>query len=134
MSRLFRLAGAVRRHPEVDAWLHEPADELRRIALDWFQRMRECGADVRELMHDGCPVACVEDVAFGYVNTFKAHVDVGFFNGASLSDPARLLEGAGKHMRHVKLRWAGPVNDAALTDLITAAYRDVRARLESEGA
>jgi hypothetical protein len=27
--------------------------------------MRQCGGDVRELMHDGCPTACVDDAAFG---------------------------------------------------------------------
>jgi hypothetical protein len=143
MSRLFRLSGAVRRAPEidawfagvvrldreVDAWFSEPADELRRVARTWFERMRGCGADVRELMHDGCPVACVQDAAFGYVNTFKAHVSIGFFNGAGLDDPAGLLEGAGKHMRHVKLLRGEPVDVAALSELIAAAYREVRSQL-----
>jgi hypothetical protein len=107
-----------------------PADELRRIAQTWFEHMRGCGADVRELLHDGCPVACVEDAPFGYVNAFKAHVNVGFFHGATLDDPAGILEGAGKRMRHVKLRWGEPVNAAALIELIAAAYRDIRLRLK----
>ena len=66
--------------------------------------MRRRGADVHELMHDGCPTACVGDAAFGYVNAFREHVNVGFFTGAFLSDPDGLLEGTGKRMRHVKLR------------------------------
>ena len=60
------------------------ADELASIARKWFARMSECGTDVRELMHDGYPVACVEDAPFGYVYVFKAHVKVGFFDGAAL--------------------------------------------------
>jgi hypothetical protein len=95
----------------------------------WFDEMRGCGADVRELLNDGHPIACVEDAAFGYVNAFRTHVNVGFFFGAELDDPARLLEGAGKRMRHVKLRWGGPVNTPALGELIAAAYRDIRLRL-----
>ena len=91
--------------------------------------MRGCGSDVRELLHDGHPTACVDDAAFGYVNAFSAHVNVGFFYGAMLDDPAGLLEGTGKRMRHVKLRRAEEVNTAALTELITAAYRDIRSRL-----
>jgi hypothetical protein len=130
-TQLFRLSGAVRRDPGVDAWLGEPADELRRIAQTWFEQMRGCGADVRELMHDGCPVACVGDAPFGYVNTFRDHVNVGFFHGATLGDPAGLLQGAGKHMRHVKLRWGEPINVAALAELIAAAYRDIRLRLRT---
>jgi hypothetical protein len=131
LTELFRLSGVVRRDPRIDTWLSEPADELRRLAQTWFAQMRGCGADVRELLHDGCPVACVEDAPFGYVNTFRDHVNVGFFQGATLDDPADLLEGTGKRMRHVKLRWGEPVNAAALTKLIAAAYRDIRLRLKT---
>ncbi len=131
MTQLFRLSGAVHRDPEVEAWLSDPNDELRRIARVWFEKIRGCGADVRELIHDGGPVACVDGAAFAYVNAFKAHVNVGFFQGAALDDPARLLEGSGKRMRHVKVRWGEPIEAQALGDLIEAAYRDIRARLRS---
>ena len=101
------------------------------MAQPWFEQMRGCGADVRELLHDGHPTACVGDAAFGYVNAFRVHVNVGFFCGAMLDDPAGLLEGTGKRMRHVKLRWAQQVNAVALRELIAAAYRDIRLRLGS---
>jgi hypothetical protein len=131
MNTLLRFPGAVRRDPDVAAWFSKANDELRRFALPWFELMRGCGADVRELLHDGHPIACVGDAAFGYVDAFAVHVNVGFFHGASLDDPAGLLEGTGKRMRHVKLRWAQHVNTAALSELITAAYRDMRLRLGS---
>ena len=131
MSKLMRFPSAVRRDPSVDAWFSRPDDELRRFVRPWFERMRGCGADVRELLHDGHPTACVEDAAFGYVNAFRAHVNVGFFYGAALDDPAGLLEGTGKRMRHVKLRWGQQVNAAALSELVAAAYRDIRLRLKS---
>ena len=125
-----RFPGAVRRDPAVEAWFAGPGDELRLMAQPWFERMRACGADVRELLHDGHPTVCVGDAAFAYVNAFSAHVNVGFFHGAALDDPARLLEGAGKRMRHVKLRWGAPVNVEALNALIAAAYRDMQTRLK----
>ena len=131
MSKLLRFPAAAKRDPAVDAWFAKRDDELRRMAQPWFEQMRGCGADVRELLNDGHPNACVGDAPFGYVNAFSAHVNVGFFYGASLDDPAGLLQGSGKRMRHVKLRWGEPVNTAALSDLITAAYRDIRVRLES---
>lgn len=129
MSKLFRLSGAVPRAPEVDAWFSESRDMLRGLARPWFDLMRGCGADVRELLHDGCPTACADDAAFGYVDAFRSHVNIGFFQGALLDDPAGLLEGSGKRMRHVKLHWGRPVDEAALGVLISAAYRDIRMRL-----
>jgi hypothetical protein len=132
MTQLFRLSGGVARDPGVDAWFAVGDDRLRWLAQPWFEQMRGCGGDVRELMHDGCPTACVEDAAFAYVNAFSAHVNVGFYNGANLDDPAGLLEGGGKRMRHVKVRWGQDVNAAALGELIGAAYRDVRSRLRSQ--
>ena len=131
-EELFRLSGAVKRDPAVQSWFSQGAIELRSIAQRWFAHVRACGADVRELMHDGCPVACVEDAAFAYVNTFKSHVNVGFFCGALLADPARLLEGSGKRMRHVKLRPGLELRTEALCDLIDAAYVDIRARRGGE--
>jgi hypothetical protein len=128
MEDFLRFSGAVERDAAIDAWLRERPVELGAIAQQWFARMRQCGADVRELMHDGCPVACVADVPFAYVNVFKNHVNVGFFNRAALTDTARLLEGNGKYMRHVKLKPGREVDAAALEDLIEAAYRNGRER------
>ena len=126
---ILRFPSAVAHDPAIDVWLRSQREDLRPLVERWFVRMRECGDDVRELMHDGCPTACVDDAAFGYVNAFTEHVDVGFFSGALLKDPARLLEGTGKRGRHVKLRPGREIDSAALTQLVDAAYVDVRARL-----
>ena len=119
---LLRFDGAVRKDPAIAAWFAQLGH--RQMVQPWFGQMRTCGPDVRELLHDGFPTACVGDAPFGYVGAFSAHANIGFFHGAALDDPAGLLEGAGKRMRHVKLRWGEKVNSAALTDLIAAAYRD----------
>src|SRR4026208_793439 len=104
MSKLMRFPSSVKRDHAIEAWMHEHAGVLGAIAQRWFEVMRDCGSDVRELLHDGPPTACVGESAFGYVNVFTAHVNVGFFRGAEIADPERLLEGTGKFMRHVKLR------------------------------
>jgi len=128
MDDLLRYDGAVRRDPRVDDWFFDASGPHRLMVRDWFERMRACGPDVCELVHDGCPVACVGDAAFAYVNAFKAHANVGFYFGAMLPDPAGLLEGEGKRMRHVKLRPGAAPNAKALNDLIAAAYIDIRHR------
>lgn len=113
--------------------MHEHSGELGLIARRWFEVMRACGNDVRELLHDGHPTACVEDAAFGYVNAFKAHVNIGFFRGAEIEDPESLLEGAGKFMRHVKLSPERDVDADALTKLINTAYADMKERVKLPG-
>jgi hypothetical protein len=124
-----RFPDSVRRDPAVDAWMRRHAGALGAIAQRWFEVMRHCGNDVKELLHDGHPTACVGDAAFAYVNAFTSHVNVGFFCGAVLADPRHLLEGTGKFMRHVKLRPEVEVDAAALRNLIEAAYIDMQARL-----
>lgn len=130
-SDLLRFNGAVEQDPAIDAWMNEHAGELGTIAKHWFDLMRKCGDEVRELLHDGCPVACLGDAPFGYVNVFRSHVNVGFFHGSALPDPAHLLQGTGKFMRHVKLRPGTAINDAALSSLIDAAYSDIKDRVEN---
>ena len=132
MTQLFRFPSAVRRDPRIDAWMREHAGELGAIAQRWFEVMRGCGDDVRELLHDGHPTACVGDAAFAYVNAFTAHVNVGFFRGAEIADSEGLLEGTGRFMRHVKLSPGRAVDATALKNLIEIAYTDMKRRLEAE--
>jgi hypothetical protein len=130
-TELLRLNRTVERDPAIDAWMKEHRGELGAIAHEWFEVMRKCGDEVREVLHDGCPVACLGDVPFGYVNAFTSHVNVGFFQGAALPDPARLLQGAGKFMRHVKLRPETATDAASLSRLIETAYSDIKSRVEN---
>ena len=114
---------------DIDAAVSARAGELGAIGREWFETMRGCGDDVRELLHDYHPTACVGEAAFGYVNVFTAHVNVGFFQGTELDDPHGLLEGTGKFMRHVKLSPGTEVDRNALKHLIRAAYTDTKRRL-----
>jgi len=123
-----RFPSSVRRDPAIERWMRGHRGKLGAIAQRWFEIMRGCGDDVRELLHDGHPTACVGDAAFAYVNAFTAHVNVGFFRGAEIADPHRLLEGTGKFMRHVKIRPERDVDATALSKLIEAAYTDMKER------
>jgi len=131
MTRLMLFPSAVRREAAIEDWMHEHPGALGEIAQHWFNVMRACGTDVREVLHDGHPTACVGEAAFCYVNAFTAHVNVGFFLGAELPDPQGLLEGTGKFMRHVKLKPGHEVDVSALETLIKGAYRDMKGRAKA---
>jgi hypothetical protein len=130
-TEVLRFNGAVEHDASIDAWMKQHGGELGTIAQKWFEVMRRSGDEVRELLHDGCPVACLGDAPFGYVNVFTQHVNVGFFHGAALRDPAHLLQGSGKFMRHVKLKPGLEVDAASLRQLIASAYRDIKDRVEN---
>ena len=129
-TELLRFDGAVERDPAIDALMKEHGGELGAIAHQWFEVMQKCGDEVQEVLHDGCPVACLRCASFGYVNVFTSHVNVGLFHGAALPDPARLLQGTGKFMRHVKLRPGTATDTAELSRLIETSYSDIKERVE----
>ena len=131
-SRFLRFNGAARHQPEIDAWFDARDVALADIARKWFAEMRSCGEDVTELLHDHHPTVCVGDAAFGYVNVFTSHVNIGFFHGASLDDPAGLLQGSGRFMRHVKAMPDERPDEAFLRALIKAAYVDIKKRMAAE--
>lgn len=132
MASFLRFDSAVRYQPQIDSWFDARRPELAAIAREWFAAMRNCGQDVTELLHDGHPTACVGDAAFGYVNVFTSHVNIGFFHGATLNDPAKLLQGTGRYMRHVKARPGALPDRASLSDLVGAAYADIRQKIAAE--
>ena len=134
MTQLLRFNEALRDDPAIAAWFRQHKGELADCARYWFAVMRRCGDDVLEVLHDGYPTACIGAVPFAYVGLFKSHVNVGFFQGATLDDPEGLLQGSGKYMRHVKLRVAQDGDAAALHQLIDAAYHDMRRRLQQATA
>lgn len=127
MSQVLRFPGGLMRDPAIDEWFAKRG-QLGMVARRWFEVMRACGDDVRELLHDGHPTACIGDAAFGYTNVFTAHINVGFFRGAELEDPARILEGTGKFMRHVKIRPETGTDENALTKMIERAFADMKRR------
>jgi hypothetical protein len=130
-SPLLRFDGAVERDPAIEAWMGARPDALGTLAQQWFEVMRHCGDEVRELLHDGCPVVCLGGAPFGYINVFTSHVNVGFFHGSSLRDPERLLQGSGRFMRHVRLKPGSPISDSALHQLIHDAFLDIKERVEN---
>lgn len=128
---LLTFTGAVKKDPAIDRWIDGHPNDIAALARAWFTHLRACGADVRELLHDGCATVCVRDAPFAYVGAYKAHISVGFFQGATLPDPAGLMEGTGKLMRHVKIRPGRSVDRLALEALIDAAYRDILSKLDA---
>lgn len=59
------------------------------------------------------------------------HVTIGFYKGAELADPAKLLIGAGKVHRHVKVSNSEQLKAQPFIDLLNEAVQAARLRVKS---
>lgn len=59
--------------------------------------------------------------AYACVLPYKDHVNLAFYRGADLADPAAKLRGTGKAMRHMPLTELEQLNDPAVRELLVAA-------------
>ncbi len=58
---------------------------------------------------------------YAYLMPHSRWVNLGFYDGASLDDPAGILEGTGKRLRHVKVRTVEAAGAEALRSLVAEA-------------
>jgi len=69
---------------------------------------------------------------YAYIMPMRAYINLGFYQGASLADPGRLLEGTGKGLRHVKIRSLADADRPAVRALVTAALARRRSTSRSK--
>ncbi len=81
--------------------MRDIAEALRRLVLD-------AGPSLKEAVKWGNPVY-EKNGPVCYLAATKAYVSLGFFQGASLTDPGGQIEGAGKKMRNLKVRNLGDI-------------------------
>lgn len=63
---------------------------------------------------------------YAYISVQSSHVNLGFYHGASLSDPANLLKGTGKALRHIKIHDASSTRDPQVVNLLRQAIAERR--------
>src|SRR5262245_34806430 len=58
---------------------------------------------------------------FAYVKAFSRSVNIGFWRGSQLDDPAGILEGDGDRMKHISLRQGDELRSADLSSFVRQA-------------
>ncbi len=69
---------------------------------------------------------------YAYIAVQTSHINLGFYHGASLPDPAGLLEGTGKALRHVKIRDVAATRNRAVAALLREAIADRRRHVQAK--
>jgi hypothetical protein len=88
-------------------------------ALRRFVKRRQPGLSEAVKWGNGCWINGKGPVA--YVYSADDCVQFGFFHGSALKDPGALLEGAGKFVRHIKVRSASAIDEPAFASLLEQA-------------
>ncbi|MCP4868141.1 MAG: DUF1801 domain-containing protein [Proteobacteria bacterium] len=66
---------------------------------------------------------------YAYVLPYSKWVNLGFYKGAWLEDPAGLMQGTGAKMRHIKVRSVDEVGRPEVRALVVAALAERKAAL-----
>ena len=108
--------------------LDKYSDDVRRLVQQLRILMAEVMPRVPESVNIGwaainyCSSSNMRDF-IASLNPQRTYVNVEFRDGVDLPDPAGLLEGTGKRLRHVKVRTAEDVQKPALRNLLVAAAK-----------
>jgi hypothetical protein len=107
----------------IDAYLEAKDTELGEVAQGLRRLVKKLVPGITESVNAWKIPTFESNGPMCFFMVGKNHVTFGFLRGTSLSDPAKLLEGTGKNLRHVKLRTTEDVRKPALKKLIQAAAR-----------
>jgi hypothetical protein len=66
---------------------------------------------------------------YAYMAVQGSHINLGFYDGASLNDPTGLLEGTGKKLRHIKIRELSTAESAPVAELLRQSIADLKRAL-----
>jgi hypothetical protein len=94
-------------------WRAATVTELRRVVDD-------AAPDARATIKWAQPV-WESNGPFAYVKAFGRSVNIGFWRGVQLDDPAAILEGDGDRMKHVTLREGDEVQADELAAFVRQA-------------
>jgi len=107
----------------IDAYAARKDKELGRLATELRLLMQKTVPGIKESVNPWKIPTFESNGPMCFFSIGKKHVTFGFLRGTSLPDPARLLEGIGKNLRHVKLRTVEDLRKPALKKLIQSAAK-----------
>src|SRR6266545_3468044 len=112
----------------VQEWLVNLAPDIRAITKQLRAMAQKNMPEAHEFIYHDAIGYSVNDSPFDRICYIapqkKGYVNFGFFFGAGLPDPQKLLTGEGKRLRHVKIRSVDEAKNPALAQLIAATWKE----------
>lgn len=117
------IAGAKDAKEWIDAYVTRKDKELGRVATGLRSLMKKTVPGLKESVNPWRIPTFESNGPMCFFSIGKHHITFGFLRGTSLPDPAKLLQGTGKNLRHVKLRAVEDLRTPALKRLIQSAAK-----------
>jgi hypothetical protein len=118
----------MKNNPTVDEWFEKLTPDLQIITRELITVARKNMPKVHEFIYHDAVGYSVNDSPFDRICYIapqkKGYVNFGFFFGAGLPDPKKLLIGEGKRLRHVKIWSVEEAKNPALAKLIAATWKE----------
>lgn len=126
-----RFEGGIVRNPESDAVVAKMKGQARADAERLLALFRDVLPDAKEAIRWRVPMWFVDGQCVVFLMAFPKRVHAGFADGATLSDPEKLLDGTGKGFRHIKLEKGA--TDAQLRKYVRAAKKQAKQLARASG-
>ncbi|MEO1174809.1 MAG: DUF1801 domain-containing protein [Myxococcota bacterium] len=113
---------------------------LAKLALEARKAIKRRSKDCWELIYHTYALSTAFSLsehlkdAFCHVAVYRKHVNLGFNRGTELDDPAQLLQGSGRLIRHVRLGPGVNPDAGSLGELIDEAINHALRRMTDRGA
>ena len=104
----------------VDAWFQAQPEQQSELLSLLRRLVKSVDGGFSEELKWGRPCYALDRMVC-YLHTTKSHVNLGFEQGARMTDPQGLLQGTGKSMRHIKFTSADDVDVTAVQAMIREA-------------
>ena len=118
----------------VQEWLANLAPDLRAIAKQLRAVARKNMPKAQEFIHQEVIRYSIKDSPSDQICYIapqkKGYVNFGFFFGAGLPDPQKLLIGEGKRLRHVKVWSVDEAKNPALAKLVAETWKEAPESIE----
>jgi hypothetical protein len=99
--------------PEIQSLVHALREVIRAAAPELTEEVKPGWGN---LVYKLNGVVCA-------ISPYSNHVNVNFYKGTSLSDPAGVLDGTGRELRHVKYRTESDIQSGVLSQLVHQAVQ-----------
>ena len=110
----------VRPQALVESWFDMLPEAQRPLARQLQQIVQQAVPALAQTVKWGNLVFMLDGANLIAIVPHRSHINLQFFNGAALAEQWRQLDGSNKGLRHLKLRYGMPVDEA----LIAAIARD----------